>query len=213
MRWLFLSVIAIGLLAGCGKKEEASPSQARPPAEVTVIKVTPRDTSVGFDYVAGAASAQLHDLFTDPAKTWNYAGSLTGPIFTAGAISAQVAQAEAAKRAALIAYQLAIQNAFADVESALSSREQLGEQLAAQQRLVNALQEYSKLARILFDGGYESYTTVLLAEQQLFPEELNLAATRAQLFGSLADIYMAMGGGWLNTADRMTTTGTTSPVR
>jgi membrane fusion protein, multidrug efflux system len=58
MRWLFLSVIAIGLLVGCGKKEEASPSQARPPVEVTVVKVTPRDTSIGFEYVGQTESSR-----------------------------------------------------------------------------------------------------------------------------------------------------------
>jgi len=99
------------------------------------------------------------------------------------------------------------------MEDALSSREQLGEQLAAQERLVKALQDYEGLARTLFDGGYESYTTVLQAEQQLFPEELNLAATRAQLFGSLANIYLATGGGWVDTADKMTATGTNAPAQ
>lgn len=169
--------------------------------------------SISLTGAAGVASAPLHELFTGPAKTWNFAGLVTGPIFTGGAISGQVAQAKAANQAALISYQLAIQNAFADVEDALSSRQQLGEQLAAQERLVKSLQEYTELATELFDGGYESYTTVLQAEQQLFPEELNLAATRAQLFGSLANIYVAMGGGWVDTADRMTETGTGTPGR
>jgi multidrug efflux system outer membrane protein len=169
--------------------------------------------SISLTGAAGASSAKLDKLFSGPAKVWNYAGSIAGPIFTAGAISGQVAQAKAANEAALINYEFAIQTAFADVENALSSRQQLGEQLAAQERLVKALQEYARLARTLFDGGYESYTTVLLAEQQLFPEELNLAATRAQLFGSLANIYLAMGGGWVDTADKMTATGADAPVR
>jgi multidrug efflux system outer membrane protein len=169
--------------------------------------------SISLTGAAGTASAKLDNLFKGPSKVWNYAGSVAGPIFTAGAISGQVAQAEAAKKAALVNYELAIQTAFADMEDALSSREQLGEQLAAQERLVKALQDYEGLARTLFDGGYESYTTVLQAEQQLFPEELNLAATRAQLFGSLANIYLAMGGGWVDTADKMTATGTNTPAQ
>jgi multidrug efflux system outer membrane protein len=169
--------------------------------------------SISLTGAAGTASAKLDNLFKGPSKVWNYAGSVAGPIFTAGAISGQVAQAEAAKKAALVNYEFAIQTAFADMEDALSSREQLGEQLAAQERLVKALQDYEGLARTLFDGGYESYTTVLQAEQQLFPEELNLAATRAQLFGSLANIYLATGGGWVDTADKMTATGTNAPAQ
>ena len=59
---------------------------------------------------------------------WSYAGQLTGPIFTGGAIKGQVAQAEAAQKAALFSYELAIQNAFADVENALVARQQADEQ-------------------------------------------------------------------------------------
>ena len=121
-----------------------------------------------------------------------------------GDLGAGLAQAEAGQKAALLNYQRAIQSAFGDVEDALSSREQLGEQLAAQQRLVKALQDYRELAILQFDGGYTPYFTVLQAEQQLFPEELNLAATRAQLFASLVNIYKALGGGWVDLADKMT---------
>jgi membrane fusion protein, multidrug efflux system len=57
MRCLLIGLIAIGLLAACGKKEANSP-QARPPTEVTVIKVTPRDTAVGFEYVGQTESSR-----------------------------------------------------------------------------------------------------------------------------------------------------------
>ncbi len=149
----------------------------------------------------GSASTQLSDLFKGPAGVWSYGGSIVGPIFTGGAIAGQVAQAEAAQRAALASYEAAIQNAFADVENALAANANLGEQLEAQKRLVRALSEYARLARLQFSGGYTSYTTVLQAEQQLFPSELNLATIRAQLYGSLANIYKALGGGWVEKAD------------
>jgi multidrug efflux system outer membrane protein len=149
----------------------------------------------------GSVSPELRNLFTGPAGVWSYGGSLIGPIFTGGAIAGQVAQAEAAQKAALASYELAIQNAFGDVENALASNANLAEQLAAQGRLVTALSEYSRLARLQFNGGYTSYTTVLQAEQQLFPSELNLASIRAQLYGSLVNIYKALGGGWVDRAD------------
>jgi multidrug efflux system outer membrane protein len=129
----------------------------------------------------GSVSTQLSGLFSGPAGVWSYGGSIVGPIFTGGAIAGQVAQAEAQQRAALANYELAIQNAFADVENALDANANLGDQLAAQQRPVRALSEYARLARLQFTGGYTSYTTVLQAEQQLLPSELNLATIRAQL--------------------------------
>jgi len=151
----------------------------------------------------GSASADLSSLFTGPARVWSYAGTLAGPIFTFGAVSGQVAQAQAGQDAALLNYQLSIRNAFADVDNALVANQKLQEQLAAQVKLVAALKQYNELARMQYDGGYTSYSTVLQAEQSLFPAELNLAAIRAQLFGSAVNIYKAMGGGWVTQADRL----------
>ncbi|HJV34256.1 efflux transporter outer membrane subunit [Geomonas sp.] len=152
----------------------------------------------------GFASQYLDNLFKAPARTWSYGGTITGPIFTAGAISGQVKQSEAAQQAALIGYQAAIQSAFADVENALVIRQKLVGQIQAQERLVKANQEYERLAKLQYDGGYAPYLTVLSAQQQLFPAELNLAQFRAQLFTSYANLYKAMGGGWVNEADKMT---------
>ncbi len=151
----------------------------------------------------GGASAELSNLFKGSARVWSYAGTITGPIFTFGAVSGQVGQAEAAQRAALLNYELSIRNAFADVDNSLVAREKLQEQLAAQQKLVSALKEYSRLARLQFDGGYTSYTTVLQAEQTLFPAELNLASIRTSTFASAVNIYKAMGGGWVTEADKL----------
>ncbi|MFO1325339.1 MAG: efflux transporter outer membrane subunit [Burkholderiales bacterium] len=157
----------------------------------------------------GSGSAALNNLFSGPARVWSYAGVLTGPIFTFGAVSGQVAQAEGAQAAALYQYQYSIQNAFADVENSLVASQKLIEQQKAQERLVAALRSYSQLAKLQFDGGYTSFTTVLQAEQSLFPAELTLASIRASVFSSSVAIYKSMGGGWVVEADRLT--GDTAP--
>jgi len=159
----------------------------------------------------GNASADLSKLFSGPARVWSYAGTLAGPIFTFGAVSGQVMQAEAAQNAALLNYQLAIRNAFADVDNALVANSKLQEQLDAQVKLVAALQQYSDLARLQYDAGYTSYSTVLQAEQALFPAELNLASIRAQVFASAVNIYKAMGGGWVAQADQRTGSAPAAP--
>jgi multidrug efflux system outer membrane protein len=151
----------------------------------------------------GYASATLADLFKGPSRTWSYGGSITGPIFTAGAISGQVEQTEAAQKAALLSYESSIQSAFADVENALVIREKLTGQIQAQERLVKASREYERLAKLQYDGGATSYLTVLSAQQQLFPAELNLALLRASLFSSYANLYKAMGGGWVAKAEHL----------
>ncbi len=160
----------------------------------------------------GSSSSALSGLFTGPTRVWTYAGQIVGPIFTFGSISGQVAQSEAAQNAALLGYELSIQNAFADVDNALVANLKLKDQLAAQERLVAALKDYARLAKLQYDGGYAPYSTVLQAEQSLFPAELTLASVRASVFGSAANIYKAMGGGWVAEADMLTTGDGAKPI-
>ena len=157
----------------------------------------------------GDSSSNLSDLFKGSSRTWNYAGQIVGPIFSFGAVSGQVAQSEAAQRAALASYELAVQSAFADVDNALVAYLKTGEQLEAQQRLVSALTEYERLAKLQYDAGYVPYSTVLQAQQNLFPAELALAALRAALLEASANIYKAMGGGWIDEADKLSASAPT----
>ena len=152
----------------------------------------------------GTASSDLTNLFKGPSRMWSYAGTFTGPIFTAGAIAGQVQQAKAGQKAALLSYENAIQSAFKDVENALSAHRESLDQLQAQERLVKSLKEYYRLARMLYDGGYTQYLTVLDAENKLFQAELNYAQIRGSSLSALISIYQAMGGGWVNEAEKLT---------
>jgi multidrug efflux system outer membrane protein len=153
---------------------------------------------------AGWTSEDLSSLFIGPSAAWNYVGSVTGPVFTGGGILGQFRQAEAQQKAALYAYQQAIQNAFADTENALIARRKVQEQLAAEQRKVTAYKEYARLAGLQYNGGYTPYLTVLNAQQQLFPAELSAVQTNASAFISIVNLYKAMGGGWVAKADALT---------
>ena len=152
----------------------------------------------------GLVGIDLANLFKGPTGSWSYQGSITGPIFTGGAISSQVRQTEAARKAAELGYAAAIQGAFADIDTALVARAKLVDQLAAEGRLVAASREYGRLARLQFDGGVAPYFTVLQAEQQLFPAELNEVQLRASLFAATVNVYKAMGGGWVSEAEQRT---------
>ena len=144
----------------------------------------------------GFTSSELSDLFRGTSRTWSFAGSVAGPIFTGGAIASGVRQAEAARKAALLSYESTIQSAFADVENALVGQAKLAEQVQSEKRLVEANSEYVRLARLQYEGGYAPYSTVLQAEQQLFPSELEAIQTRVALLSALVNTYKAMGGGW-----------------
>ena len=152
----------------------------------------------------GWSSTALDNLFTGPAKVWSYAGGLTAPIFTGGSLMGQLRATEAIQQQTLFTYQSAIQNAFREVDDALVDQRRTREQLEAQQRQVDALKEYARIARLRYDNGYTSYIEVLDAERSLFNAELQYAQTQGVLFQALVNLYKAMGGGWVVEADKLT---------
>jgi multidrug efflux system outer membrane protein len=151
--------------------------------------------SISLTGLFGWESTGLSQLFTGPARMWNWSAPITQPIFTGGAIAGEVKAAEAVREEALLNYQKAIQNAFRDVEDSLIDQRRSREQLDAQAHQVEALRTYASTARLRYDNGYTSYMEVLDAERSLFEAELAYTQTRGGLLQALINLYKAMGGG------------------
>lgn len=152
----------------------------------------------------GTASIHSDRLFEGPSEVWQLAGSALMPIFTFGAIEGQVKASEAQQRQALFTYRQAILNAFRDVEDALVSTTKGREQLDSQTRQVKALDTYAWLAKLQYEAGKTSYLQVLDADRALFSGQLSRVQTQIGTLVALVDVYRAMGGGWIDTADRIT---------
>ncbi len=152
----------------------------------------------------GYASTDLNNLFTGPAKTWSYAGSLAGPIFTAGKIKGTVKAAQAVQQEALFAYAQAVRNGFREFEDALIDQDRTRIQLDALAKQVEVLSTYARLARLRYENGYTSYIEVLDAERSLFNSQLSYAQTQDTLLRSLVNLYSTSGGGWVIEADKLT---------
>jgi multidrug efflux system outer membrane protein len=151
----------------------------------------------------GVQSAQLSDLFKGPSKVWSFGGSLLQPIFEGGRLQSQVELAEAQRQEALYTYEKTIISAFQDVENALVDRTKFGQVRDEQGREVDALRRFRDLADLRYREGATIYLEVATAEQALFNAELAYVATQAQLFQSYASLYKAMGGGWVDDAERL----------
>jgi len=48
-----------------------------------------------------------------------------------------------------------------------------------------------------------SYIEVLFAENDLFSAELTAVSTQAERYSQLVNVYKAMGGGWVDEADKL----------
>jgi outer membrane protein, multidrug efflux system len=151
----------------------------------------------------GLESAQLSDLFKGPSRAWSFGAGVLQPIFNAGRIRSQVAQAEALERQALHTYEKSVISAFQDVENALIDRTKFGQVREEQAKNVEALRSFRDLAALRYREGATIYLEVANAEQSLFNAELQYVATQAQLFQSYANLYKAMGGGWVDQAEEL----------
>ena len=63
------------------------------------------------------------------------------------------------------------------------------------------------MAELRYREGATIYLEVATAEQSLFIAQLALVATQSQLFQSYANLYKAMGGGWVEEAEKLSGSG------
>jgi outer membrane protein, multidrug efflux system len=145
---------------------------------------------------AGFQSAALTDLFGGPAGTWNFAGSLTQPIFTAGRLRSNVRLAEARQQTALLFYEQTIQGAFRNVSDALIASRKSTEFRAQEELLFQSAQDSARLSHMRYTGGVTGYLEVLTNETNAFSAELGLVQAQLNELLALVQLYKALGGGW-----------------
>jgi NodT family efflux transporter outer membrane factor (OMF) lipoprotein len=144
----------------------------------------------------GGQSRALSDLFTGPARSWNFAPAAALPIFNAGRIRSTVKFTEAQQRELLINYEKTIQTGFREVSDSLIEYHKTEDQRVQQALLVGALRESVNLSELRYRGGLDSYLQVLDAQRNLFQGELTLARLRQQELAAIVQLYRALGGGW-----------------
>ena len=148
----------------------------------------------------GAVSTSLAKLFTGPAEAWAIGASLTGPIFTFGAVKGQNDSADALRQQAQLGYRQTILNALRETNDALTGASSKTDEVAEQRKRVAALRESARLSRLRFDNGVSSYVEVLVAENELFAAELAAVRVKADRQAQVINVYRAMGGGWVTGA-------------
>ncbi len=142
----------------------------------------------------GTASSDLSGLFKSGSGAWSYAPQIVMPIFDARTWSAHTV-AKVQREIAVTQYEKAIQVAFREVADALAARGTVGEQVAAQQSLVNAFGDTYRLAQSRFDKGIDSYLGVLDAQRSLFAAQQALVFLRFQKSANEVQLYAVLGGG------------------
>lgn len=143
----------------------------------------------------GLSSNELTGLFSGGAGAWSFLPQISLPIFNAGANRANLKVAEVDREIFVTRYERSIQVAFREVADALAQYGTLGEQLTAQQSLVDASAESHRLSDARYRGGVESYLAVLDAQRSLYAAQQNLVALRLSRLANLVMLYKVLGGG------------------
>jgi outer membrane protein, multidrug efflux system len=142
----------------------------------------------------GSASGQLSGLFQPGSFVWNYSPQLVLPIFDARTWSAlKVTKVD--RKIAVAQYEKAIQSAFREVTDALAAKGTLGDQMKAQQSLVNASAATYRLSNARYEKGIDIYLNVLDAQRSLYAAQQGLITIRLAKLANQVKLYAVLGGG------------------
>lgn len=144
---------------------------------------------------AGYASTSLSDLFKSGGFVWSIGPSIDLPIFDWGTRKANIKISETDQQIALSDYEKSIQSAFREVNDALAVRQNIGDRLAAQRRLVDATNTTYRLSNARFRAGIDSYLTVLDAQRASYAAEQGLLLLEQANMNNQVEVYKTLGGG------------------
>ncbi|HSO01911.1 MAG TPA: efflux transporter outer membrane subunit, partial [Gaiellaceae bacterium] len=153
--------------------------------------------SISLTGFAGLVSTALSNLFTAGAFAWSVGPALSVPLFNGDRNQANLDVARVRKRIEVARYEQAIQAAFREVADALVARQTYDAQLEAQMARAAAEQKRYEISEARYTNGIESYIAVLSAQQDLYASQQQLIEVRFARLVNLADLYRALGGGWL----------------
>ena len=142
----------------------------------------------------GTESGDLSGLFKSGSLAWSYAPQIALPIFDPRAWSG-LKVSKVQMEIAMAQYEGAIQAAFRDVADALSQRGTLGDQMEAQQSLVDATAETYRLSNARYVRGTDMYLNVLDAQRSLYAAQQGLITIRLAKLTNQVRLYAVLGGG------------------
>ena len=144
----------------------------------------------------GSNSHELSNIVDRRTAIWSVSGGLFQPIFQGWRIFWNYEGTKARFDQALAQYEKAAQNGFREVADSLVNIEKLKDVRFELEISVQALANAARLSRLRYDTGLANYLEILIADQQLFDQELLLARARGDQINAVVQLYRALGGGW-----------------
>jgi multidrug efflux system outer membrane protein len=144
----------------------------------------------------GGVSGDLTTFLGGQGAVWSVGAGLFQPVYQGGRNRRNYEAMQARFTAAVAEYQKAALNGYREVSNALVTIQKLAEVRVELQTAVTALQDASELSRSRYESGLANYLEILIADQELFRQQLQLAQTRGSELRARAELYRTLGGGW-----------------
>ena len=121
--------------------------------------------------------------------------SISWPIFQGGAVYANVKATEARTEQAALAYEQAIQNAYAEVRNAYASYTQEYHRNKSLQAAVKAAADAVSISQDLYKNGLKDFNNVLDAQRSRLTLEEAFVISRGNITLDLIELYKTLGAG------------------
>ncbi|HJS42910.1 MAG TPA: efflux transporter outer membrane subunit [Gemmatimonadales bacterium] len=158
--------------------------------------IAARFPTISLTAAGGTRTDAIENLFKVGTGFWHLATNVMLPIINARRSGKQVQLERARTEAAVARYDQVVLNSFREVENGLVALQQLQIEVGAAVRQVTAARRAVVLAGDRYQGGVDSYTTLLDAQRVLADAELDESSLQRQQRVAVVQLYRALGGGW-----------------
>lgn len=149
--------------------------------------------------LTGSVSSVSSDLFVMKERdnpVWSLGANLVAPLFTGGALEAQVEYRTAEQKAAVADYARIGSRAFSEVEGALATSFNLERREDVLARSVSANERSLGYARVRFDVGSGDLRGIRQQQLALHAAQTTLLRTRSERLIQRVNLHLALGGGF-----------------
>jgi NodT family efflux transporter outer membrane factor (OMF) lipoprotein len=144
----------------------------------------------------GSSTSDLLRLANVGTAFWRVGANVLAPIFTGGAIKAEIAIANAEQQAALALYAQTVLRAFNEVESSLANEGLLGDQQRYLEAVLAQDTEALRLGRLRYNAGATDFLHVLQMQARQLSTQFDLIAIRNGRLANRVALHLALGGGF-----------------
>ena len=151
--------------------------------------------NVNLNAFAGLSSLSFSHLFQWASRTGALTPAINLPLFTGGALRANLGQKIAQFNEAVASYNALLLEAAQDVVSSITTFLSLEKQVDIQIAKVGFQKQALLTSSLRYEKGIDNVKSMLISSQDLFAQELSLISLRHALILSSLQIFQSLGGG------------------